>query len=116
MGQDPDIRITELEDYQMRHEDFGSSISDHKFILQILNNMMDDYESQFVIMEKIITNKSNMLAVNEIRDDLNLRFERLTEKQSEESENDNNQEVVCFDGQFKGKYQNCGIIEHKAKD
>jgi hypothetical protein len=32
----------------------------------------------------------------------------LNEKQNEESENDNNQEVAFFGGQFKGKCQNCG--------
>jgi hypothetical protein len=37
-------------------------------------------------------------------------------KKIEESENDNNQEVVIFCGQFKGKYQNCHAIRHKAKD
>jgi hypothetical protein len=47
---------------------------------------------------------------------LNLRFERLNEKQNEESENDNNQEVAIFGGQFKGKCRNCGAIGHKAKD
>jgi hypothetical protein len=42
---------------------------------------------------------------------LNLRFERLNEKQNEESENDNNQEVAN-----KGKCRNCGAIGHKTKD
>jgi hypothetical protein len=45
-----------------------------------------------------------------------LRFERLNVKQNEESENDNNQEVAFFGGQFKGKCRNCGAIGNKAKD
>jgi hypothetical protein len=36
------------------------------------------------------------LTVNEIKDDLNFRFKRITEKQNEESENDNSQEVAFF--------------------
>jgi hypothetical protein len=40
----------------------------------------------------------------------------LNEKQNEESENDNNQEVAFFSGQFKGKCQNSGAIGHKARD
>jgi hypothetical protein len=40
----------------------------------------------------------------------------LNEKLNEESENDNNQEVEFFGGQFKGKCRNCGAIGHKAKD
>jgi hypothetical protein len=89
-GQDLDIWISELEDYQMRLDELGSSISDNQFILHILINMTDDYDIQFVMMEKRITNKSNPLTVNKIRDDLNLRLERLTKKQNEESENENN--------------------------
>jgi hypothetical protein len=41
-----------------------------------------------------VTDKSNPLTVNKIRDDSNLRFESLTEKQNEESENDNSQQVA----------------------
>jgi hypothetical protein len=59
--------------------------------------------------------KSNPLTINEIQDNLNLRFERLNEKQNEEIENDNYQEVVFFGGQLKGRYQDCGAIGHKAK-
>jgi hypothetical protein len=60
--------------------------------------MTDDCDLQLAMMEKTVTDKSNPLTVNEIRDDLNLRFERLTEKQNEESENDDNREVAFFGG------------------
>jgi hypothetical protein len=115
-GQDPDIWITELEDYRMRLEELGSSIPDNQFILHILNNMTGDYDLQLAMMEKRVTDKSNPLTIDEIRDNLNLRFERLNEKQNEESEHDNYQEVALFSGQFKGKCRNCGAIGHKAKD
>jgi hypothetical protein len=45
-------------------------------------------------MKKRVTDKSNPFTVNEIRYDLSLRFERLSEKKNKESENDNNQEVA----------------------
>jgi hypothetical protein len=92
----------------MRLEELGSSISDNQFILHILKNMTDDYDLQLAMMEKRVTDKSNPLTIDDIRDDLNLRFERLNEK----SENDNNQEVAFFGGQFKGKCQNCGAVWH----
>jgi hypothetical protein len=50
----------------MRLEELGSSISDHQFILHILNSMTDDYDLQLAIMEKRVTDKSNPLTVNEI--------------------------------------------------
>jgi hypothetical protein len=113
-GQNTDIWITELEDYQLRLEELGSSISDNQLILHVLNKMTNNNHLKLAMMEKRIMNKSNPLTFNENREDLNLRFERFTEKQNEESKSDNNQEFVCFGGQFIGKYQNCGVIGHKT--
>jgi hypothetical protein len=87
----------------MRLENLGSNISDNQFILNILNNMTDDYDLQLTMMEKRVTDKSNPVTIDEIRDDLILRIEGLNEYQNKESENDNNQEVAFFGGQFKGK-------------
>jgi hypothetical protein len=56
--------------------------------------MTEDYDLQLAMMEKRVTDKFNPLTIDEIRDDLNLRFKRLNERQIEESENDNNQEVA----------------------
>ena len=39
---------------------------------------------QLAMMQKRLNDKSNLLRVDEIRDDLNLRFERLNEKMNEE--------------------------------
>jgi hypothetical protein len=69
----------------MSLEELGSSITDNQFILHILNNMKNDYDLQLAMMEKRVTDKYNPLTIDEIRDDLNLRFKRLNEK-NEESE------------------------------
>jgi hypothetical protein len=82
----------------MIFEELGSSISDNQFILYILNNMTDDYDLQLAMMEKRVMDKSNPSTFDKIRDDLNLRFERLNENQNEEIENDSNQEVSFFGG------------------
>jgi hypothetical protein len=74
----------------------GISISDNQFIL----NMTDDYDLQLAMMKKRVMDKSNPSTIDKIRDNLNLRFKRLNEKQYEESENDNNQKVAFFGGQF----------------
>jgi hypothetical protein len=72
----------------MRLEELGSNNSENSFTLHILKNMTDDYDVQLAMMEKQATDNSNPLTVNEIWDDLNMRF-----KQNEESENNKNQEV-----------------------
>jgi gag-polypeptide of LTR copia-type len=53
-GQDPEIWLTELEDYQMKLEEIGSSITDNQFMIHILNNMTSDYDLQLALMEKRI--------------------------------------------------------------
>jgi hypothetical protein len=79
-GQDPDIWITELEYYRMKLDELGSSIFENQFILHILNNMTANYDLQLAMMEKRINDKINPLTVDEIRADMNLRFERLNKK------------------------------------
>jgi hypothetical protein len=63
-GQDPDIWITELEDYRMKLDELGSSISENQFILHILNNMTANYDLQLAMMEKRINDKINPLTVD----------------------------------------------------
>jgi hypothetical protein len=115
-GQDPDVWITELEDYRMKLDELGSSISDNQFIRHILNNMTYDYELQLAMMEKKLNDNMNLLTVDEVRDDLKLRFERLNIKSNEDSKNGNSQDVAFFGGQFKGKCRNFGVIGYKARD
>ena len=63
-----------------------------------------------------MNDKSDQLTVDEIRDVLSLRFERLDSKTSEEVENADNKDVAFFVGQFKGKCRNCNVISHKARN
>jgi hypothetical protein len=100
----------------MKLEELGSSISDNQFILHIIDNMTDYYDLQLAMMEKRVTDKSNPLTIDEIRDDLSLRFERSNEKQNKQSKNDKNQEVALFGGQFRGKCRNRGAIGYEVKN
>jgi hypothetical protein len=67
--------------------------------------MTDDYDLQLAMMEKKVTENSNPLTVDEICDYLNLRFERLTEKQNEEVENNNNQESEFLEAKVKKTFE-----------
>jgi hypothetical protein len=99
-GQDPDVWITELEDYRMKLDELGSSISENQFIFHILNNMTADYDLQLAMMEKRSNDKINPLTVDEIRADLNLRFERLNEKK-DDNDNEDNQDVAFLAANLK---------------
>jgi hypothetical protein len=45
--------------------------------------MTNNYDLQLAMMEKRVTDKSNLLTANKIQDDVTLRFERSTEKRNE---------------------------------
>jgi hypothetical protein len=47
-------------------------------MIHVLYNLTIDYGLQMVILEKRIGNKENPLEINKLREELNLRFERLT--------------------------------------
>ena len=113
-NEDPDAWITTLEELRMKLEDMGSAMTDDQFMIHILNNLTSDYELQMVLLEKRIGNKSNPLEVDELREELNLRYERLCNQSESNNESKANEEHALFTSQFKGKCRNCGKIGHKA--
>jgi uncharacterized coiled-coil protein SlyX len=84
-------------DYRMKLDELESSISENQFTLHILNNMTADNNLQLTMMENRLHDKINPLTVDEIRDDLNLRYERLNEKNGD-NENEDDQDVAFFGG------------------
>jgi Zinc knuckle len=66
------------------------------------------------LMEKCIGNKENPLTIDELKEDLNLRYERLSSKSESTRNDDYGEEKALFVTQFKGKCQNCGKLGHKS--
>ena len=100
-GEDPEVWITQLEDICVRLEDMGSSISERQFMIHILNNLTPDYDLQVALLERRVGDVDNPLTVQEIRSELSLRYERLTNDLNKNS-GDNSEEMACFGGPFKG--------------
>ena len=113
-NEDPDAWITTLEEFRMKLEDMGSAMTDDQFMIHVLNNLTSDYELQMVLLEKRIGNKENPLEVDELREELNLRFERLSTQNESNNESKANEEQALFTAQFKGKCRNCGVLGHKS--
>jgi hypothetical protein len=67
-----------LEDSHIRLDDMDSRISENKFMINVLNNLITDYNLQLDLLEKRIRDKDKALTVEGIRAELSLRFERLT--------------------------------------
>jgi hypothetical protein len=65
----------------MKLEDLGSNISDHQFMIHILNNMNYDDNLQLgAMMHKLLNHKIKMLTIDEIQDNHKLRLEHLNMK------------------------------------
>jgi hypothetical protein len=64
-------------------------------------------------MERRVGDADKPLTVEEVRGELNLRFERLNMKTSRNEEGEVLEEKALFSGQFKGKCRNRGQIGHK---
>jgi hypothetical protein len=76
-GQDSEVWITELEDLCIKIENMGSCIPENQFMINILNNLTSDYDLQFSLMERRVGDANKPLTVEEVRGELNLRFERF---------------------------------------
>jgi hypothetical protein len=92
----------------------GSSILENQFMIHILNNLTADCGLQLALLERRIGDKKNPLTVEEIRAELSLRFERLSNKVSSNDNGEEGEEMALFGGQFKGKCRSCGKIGHKS--
>ena len=113
-NEDPEIWIKNLEDLRVKLEVMGSNMTDEQFLIQVLNSLTSDYELQMTLMEKRIGNKENPLTIDELKEDLNLRYERLSSKSESTRNDDYGEEKALFVTQFKGKCRNCGKLGHKS--
>lgn len=80
---DPDVFITYLEDLRIQIERNGTKISDNEFVLHVLGNLTKEYEVQVNDLEKTLNQGETTMTIENMRDVLNLRFERLQINQDE---------------------------------
>ena len=59
-------------------------------------------------------NKETLLPIEELKEELSLRFERLSMKSESSKDEDLRVEKALTATQFKGKCRNCGKLGHKA--
>jgi hypothetical protein len=96
--------------------EMGSKISDTQFLLHIMNNLTPEYENQINLHEQRIDDDFNPLSIEDLREELNLRYERLNCRKRDENHNDwqDQDRALYAGGQFNGKCRLCGKIGHKA--
>jgi hypothetical protein len=67
-----------------------------------------------LLLEKRIGNKENPLTIDELNEDLSIRYERLLMKTETSKINKLGEEKALVATQFKGKCRNCDKIGHKV--
>ena len=114
----PDEWITELE--SLRNEMNGISISskmtDQDFMIHILNNLPEEYDVVLDGMESRLMleeSDSNKLTIENIRDKLNNRYERIIKNEEADLEE---KALIAFKKQYKGRCSKCGEYGHKSGD
>jgi hypothetical protein len=101
-GQDPEIRITELESLCVKLENMGSCMTENQFMIHMLNNFTSEYKLQLAMMKRRVGDADKPLTVEEVRGELNLRFERLNMKTSRYEEGEVLEEQALLSGQGHG--------------
>ena len=112
----PDTWIASLEDIRFRLEALGSKISEEDLMEHVLNNLPKDYEISVSKLEDRLGDPNSPLTIEQIQQELNLRYERLygSKKSSKYRDDTDNEETALFAGGFKGQCNNCGKRGHKA--
>ena len=117
-GADPSAFITYMEELKVKLDEMGYNIPETQFIDQVLNNLTEEYELEV----KILEGKTGV-TIDEVRDELILRYEKMKSKRGSGYSNNSGDEskeetaLAAVGGkQFKGKCYKCGKIGHKGAD
>ncbi len=127
-GMDPDVYLTFLENLRSRMAEMNSTITDDQFNMHALNTLPDDYVRQVESLEKRIGDKDNPLTIEDVREELELRFERMNLKVKKKSgrgneDMDDDEELAMYTelamyagGRPRDKCNHCGKFGHKSAD
>ena len=101
-GQDPEIYIAVLEDLVGQYRDAKGRWDDDETLEHICGNLPKCYDSTVAPLEKRINDPDDPLDIDELREDLALKYQKMNPK-SMEADLDEDEEIGLFAGGFKGK-------------
>ena len=83
----------------------NAPMTDEDLMEHVLNNLPDAYENVITKLEDKIGDANDPLTISKLRDELNLKFERLNGKRTIDNNSNSGQdgETALFAGGFKGK-------------
>jgi len=113
---DPDVWITQLEDLQVQiNASKPDSLTEDELIEHVLGNLPTVYDIEVHTLRKRLDDLNNPLTIEEVREELNLKFE-MNNRRLRGSPGGENEETALFAGGFKGKCNSCGKFGHRARD
>jgi Fe-S cluster biogenesis protein NfuA len=103
-----------LEDLRLKFKGLCFLMTDDQFMGQVLSILTNEYKLQMLLLEKRIGSKENPSTIEELKEELSLRYEGLLMKTETAKINDLYEEKALVVTQFKGECQGCGKIGHRA--
>ena len=129
--QDPATFICALEDLVMQYNNAGGSWTEVDSLEHICNILPKQYEVVIHPLEKRIGSSTDPLSLNELQDELNLKFVKMNGGKYGDDDDDEGEvglkglnspgksqkkEVGLYAGGFKGRCFNCGKQGHKSSE
>ena len=118
----PDEWMTELE--SLRNEidkiSVSTKMSDEDFMIHVLNNLTEDYDVVLDGMESRLMlneNDPNKLTIEDVRDKLSGRFDRIRERSEKEKDSSwvTEEALAAYTKQYKGICGKCGEYGHHSR-
>jgi predicted deacylase len=96
-GSRPDEWLVELERIRVLMAQMNSTMTDAQFMVHVMNNLMPDYDLVVDIHSRRIGAVTNPLTIEELREELDLRYEVLADRKSgHKNKNHNNTEDTAL--------------------
>ena len=97
----------------------NSPISESDFLIHLLNELTEEYVIEVSLLEKRLGNKDEPLTIDEVWEDLSLRYEKINKKDDKDEEvnkesGHGDKALGTYEKKFKGRCNYCGIHGHKS--
>jgi len=89
-------------------------MSDDDLLVHVLNGLPKEYEVQQSKMEDRLGSTSNPLTIEDLRNELNLKFMRMQKSEKDENGDEADKALSTMGKKSKTKCRHCGKFGHKS--
>jgi len=92
----------------------NSKMTDEDLLMHVLNGLSKEYEIQQLKMEDRLGSTSNPLTIEDVRNELNLKFMRMKKSQTDSTGEEAEKALTTMGKKNKSKCRYCGQFGHKS--